>query len=465
MKTAATLAASALMLGVGANAIAADGGRAAFIDTYRELVETNTTLSSGSCTLAAKRMAARLSAAGMAEENLHLFAVPEHPEEGGLVAIYPGSGAKEPILLMAHIDVVEAEAGDWKRDPFTFVQEDGFFYGRGTSDDKAQAAIWTDMLVRFAQEGYRPSRTIKVALTCGEETNGAFNGAEWLAKERRDLIDAAFALNEGGGGDLDENGKVAAQSVQVGEKIFANFELTTRNAGGHSALPRPDNAIYQLADALKRVEAVQFPVEFTDVTRRSFREAGAAMGGKLGAAMIALANDPSDITADAVVSTDPFWRGNTRTTCVATTLQAGHARNALPRRAVANVNCRIFPGNEVAAIRQTLVDAIADEVVEVTLLPPARPSFETPPLDPVVMDPIAAMVAKWYPDAKLTVAMSNGYTDSAFTNAAGIPTYGVPGLWSGPEGTGAHGLDEHIAVDSVLTARDFLTDLVRAYAD
>lgn len=466
MKTLALLAATVAAIGlVPAAQAAGDEGDRVFRDTYRELVETNTTLSSGSCTLAAERMAHRLAEAGVPADGLHLFVVDEHPDEGGLLAVYPGNGAKEPILLMAHIDVVEADPEDWAHDPFVLGEEDGVFHGRGVADDKAQAAIFTDMLVRFAQEGYRPSRTIKLALTCGEESNGAFNGAQWLAAERRDLIDAAFALNEGGGGDVDKSGVVVTQSVQVGEKIFANFELTARNPGGHSASPRPDNAIYELADALKKVEAIRFPVQFTDVTRRSFIETGERLGGAQGAAYIALVNDPLDEDADAIVSQSAYARSNSRTTCVATTLTGGHARNALAQKAVANVNCRIFPGNAIADIRQTLVDAIGNPDIEVTLLEPIRPDFEVPPLDPSVIGPMEALVAQHYPHAKFTVAMSNGYTDSAFTNAAGIPTYGIPGLYCGQDGCGAHGVNERIPVAAVMRARSFLTDLVRAYAD
>src|SRR5215203_829725 len=259
----------------------------AFRDLYRELVETDTRLSSGSCTLAAERMAARLRAAGFADSQLTLFAVPEHPKEGGLVAVYPGtSAATKPILLVAHVDVVEARREDWERDPFNLVEENGYFYARGTSDDKAMAAAWVDTLIRFKQENYRPRRTVKLALTCGEETNGAFNGIEWLAANRRELIDAEFALNEGGGGTTDGKGKVVGQSVQVGEKTFANFRLETRNPGGHSSLPVRSNAIYQLSRALVALDRHEFPLEMSDTTRRFFRYSGAARNDEIGKAMV-----------------------------------------------------------------------------------------------------------------------------------------------------------------------------------
>lgn len=228
---------------------------------YKELVETNTTLSAGSCTLAAERMAARMKAAGFAEKDLTLFSTPDKPREGGLVAVYPGTSKKaKPILLLGHIDVVEANRADWTRDPFALIEEGGFFYGRGTSDDKAQAAIWTDSLIRFKQEGFKPKRTIKLALTCGEETVGAFNGAEWLAQNKRDLIDAEYALNEGGGGRVGPDGKRQILAMQVGEKTVQNFSLETTNPGGHSSVPRPDNAIYALAASISSVARFEFPV-------------------------------------------------------------------------------------------------------------------------------------------------------------------------------------------------------------
>lgn len=438
----------------------------AFRDIYKELVETDTTLSAGSCTLAAERMAARLTAAGFADSQLTLFADPAHPKEGGLVAVYPGtSKTAKPILLIAHIDVVEAKRADWERDPFRMVEEDGYFYGRGTADDKAQAAVWVDTLIRFRKENYKPKRTVKVALTCGEETNGAFNGAEWLAANRRDLIDAEFALNEGGGGDSDGKGKVIGQSVQVGEKTFANFRLETRNPGGHSSAPVPDNAIYQLAAALTKIGQYAFPLEMTDTTRRFFAEAGAARGDETGRAMAALAKDPTDKAAEAIVNADRFLHSNLRTTCVATLLDGGHAPNALPQRAGANVNCRIFPGHPIEEIKAELERVIGDPGVTVTQLPPKRPAPPAPPLDPRVIGPMQTLVDKYWPGLKVIPAMANGYTDATFLGAVGIPTYGIPGMWGDPDGNGAHGLNERMEVRSVYVGRDYMFDLVKAYAD
>lgn len=431
----------------------------------KELVETNTTLSSGSCTLAAERMAARLREAGLPESQITLFADPAHPKEGGLVAVYPGtSKTLKPLLAIAHIDVVEAKREDWLRDPFTLVEENGYFYARGVADTKALAATWVDTLIRFQKSGYKPKRTVKIALTCGEETNGAFNGVEWLAANRRELIDAAFALNEGGGGTTDGKGKVVEQTMQVGEKTFATFRLETRNPGGHSSVPRPDNAIYQLAAALTKIGAYEFPLEMTETTRTYFREAGLGRKDETGAAMVALAANPQDTAAEAIVNRDPSLHSNLRTTCVATMLDGGHARNALAQRAGAFVNCRIFPGHPVEDIRAELARVIGDPGVTVTTLPPLRPAPPPPPLAAEVMGPAAKLVAKYFPGVPLVPVMANGYTDATFLTAVGIPTYGVPGSWFDPDGNGAHGLDERISVKSVYVGRDFLFDLVKAYA-
>lgn len=438
----------------------------AFLATFKELVETNTALSQGSCTLAAERMAARLEAAGFPKEQLFLFAVPEAPREGGLVAVYPGTSDElKPVLAIAHIDVVEAKREDWVRDPFTLDEEDGYFYGRGTSDNKAMAATLVDTLQRFHAEGYRPRRGFKVALTCGEETNGAFNGAEWLAANRRELIDAEFAINEGGGGTADEQGKVVEQTIQVGEKVFANYVLEAINPGGHSSVPRPDNAIYDLTRAVTRIGEYEFPLEFNEVTRNYFLVAGAGRKDALGDAMVALAKDPAEHVAEAIVNADPFLHSNLRTTCVATMLEAGHARNALAQRASANVNCRIFPGHSIESIRQELAGVIGDAKVSVTTLAPERPAPPAPPLDEKVLGPAQALVEQYFPGVPLVPVMSNGYTDSTFLTAVGIPSYGVPGGWGDPDGNGVHGLDERISAQSLLVGRDFLHALVKAYID
>jgi len=437
-----------------------------YLALYKELVETNTTLSVGSCTLAAERLAAHLKSAGFEDKDLTLFSVPDHPKEGGLVAILAGSSkTAKPMLLLGHLDVVEAKRADWTRDPFIFIEENGYFYGRGSSDMKAMDATWVDALMRFKQSGYKPKRTIKLALTCGEETTFAFNGAQWLAQNRPELIAAQFALNEGGGGRTDGHGKLLVQSIQVGEKAVQNYRLETVNAGGHSSVPIRDNAIYELSDALTKVRDHEFPVKFTDTTRVFFTKVGTTRGDELGQAMVALAKNPSDTAAEAIVSKDRSYHSMLRTTCVATLLDGGHANNALPQRATANVNCRIFPGETVEDTKATLEAAIGDPGVKVTLVQPIRPLAVPPPLDPKIIGPAEKLVAKYYPGVPLIPSMSTGATDGIFLEAIGIPVYGAPGGWGDPDGNGTHGLNERRSVRSVFVGRDFLTDLVKIYAD
>ena len=437
---------------------------------YKELVETNTTLSAaqngeGSCTLAAARMAVRLKAAGITDAQLHPFADPAHPNEGGLVAIYPGtSKTAKPLLLLAHIDVVEARRADWTRDPFTLIEENGYFYGRGTLDDKAQASMFTDTLIRFAKSGYKPKRTVKLALTCGEETNGAFNGASFISKNMRELIDAEFALNEGGGGRTDGKGKLLVQTLQVGEKIFQNYRIEATNVGGHSSAPIRDNAIYELADALGKLREFDFPMEMSDVTRAFFAKAGKARGGEVGAAMVKLAANPQDAAAEALVNADKGMHSTLRTTCVATLLDGGHATNALPQRAGANVNCRIFPGHTPEEIRGELERVIADPKMTVTITPPTVPLAKAPPLDPRIVGPVEKLAAKYFPGVPVIPAMSTGATDAIYLAGVGIPTYGVPSVWGDPDGNGTHGLNERVEARALYTARDYLFDLVKAIA-
>jgi acetylornithine deacetylase/succinyl-diaminopimelate desuccinylase-like protein len=436
-----------------------------FRDLYEELVETNTTLSAGSCTQAAEQLATRLKAAGMAPANVQVLTVPEHPKEGSLVAIYPGtSSSAEPILLLGHIDVVEANRADWQRDPFTLVEENGYFYARGSADDKAMSAVWADMLVRFAEEGYRPQRTVKVALTCGEETDTAFNGASWLAQNRRELIDAQFALNEGGGGDTDGKGRLVDQSIQVGEKIYQDYRLVATNPGGHSSGPVRDNAIYAMSDALVRIREHEFPTEFSDTTRVFFARAGAIRSDELGPAMQRLAADPTDAAAEAIVNTDRFFHSMLRTTCVATMIDGGHARNALPQRVEANVNCRIFPGHTPLEIKGELERIIASPGITIALARDDKPLAQSPPLDPAVIGPMERLSEKYWPGVPVIPVMSTGATDSLYLSAVGIPAYGVAGIWGDPDGNGTHGLNERMEVRSLYVGRDYLYDLVKAYA-
>jgi len=416
-------------------------------------------------------MAARLRAAGFPESDLHPFTAPDHPKEGGLVVVYPGRDPKlKAILLLAHIDVVEAKREDWTRDPFTLVEENGSFYARGAMDDKAEASIWVDLLIRYRAENYQPRRTLKVALTCGEETAGAFNGAEWLTKNRRDLIDAAFAINEGGWGELDAQGQRVSLDVEAGEKFPQNYRLEVTNPGGHSSRPVKDNAIYRLAAALTRIGGYDFPVQFNDANRAYFAgmaKIEAAKGeSAVAEAMNGFLHDPADAPALALVSgKDPSWNATLRTTCVATMLDAGHATNALPQRARANINCRIFPGVSAEEVRMKLEELVADPAVKVTTLETRGPPASPPPLTPAIMTPIEKLTAEFWPGLPVLPILQAGATDGEFTNAVGIPTYGVEPVFIGPDLGHIHGLNEYVGVRSLLEGREFLYRLVKIYAE
>ena len=458
-----TWLAAALMMVPGMAAAQARPDQQAFFGLYKEMVETDTTLSAGSCTRAAAQVAARLKAAGYADADLVAFSVPEHAKEGGLVAILKGSDPRaRPLLLLGHLDVVEAKREDWARDPFKLVEEGGYYYARGTVDDKAQAAVWADTMIRLKQASKPPRRTVKLALTCGEETTFAWNGAEWLSKNRRDLIDAEFALNEGGGGRTEPDGRRQLLAVQVGEKAAQNYTMLATNPGGHSSVPRPDNAIYELADAVKAVQAHEFPVRFTDTTRAFFTGTAAAMPVPMADAIRRLLANPQDGAADALVSRDPTLHSTLRTTCVTTLLSAGHAENALPQRASANVNCRIFPGDTVAAVRAEL-QRLAGARVTVTANQPERPVAIPPTLDPKVIGPMTTLAAKHFPGVPLLPIMSTGATDAVFVGSTGIPVYGAPGIFVDRDMGGIHGLNERIRVKSLYDGRDYLFDLVKAY--
>ena len=463
-KFAAALLLGGTVLGTGAMAMDAPlrPDQTEFRGLYKELVETNTTLSSGSCTLAAERMAARLRAAGIKDSQITLFSVPEHPKDGGLVVVYPGTSAKlKPMLLLAHIDVVEAKREDWTRDPFTLIEENGQFYARGTSDDKAQAAVWTDTLVRFAKEGYKPKRTVKLALTCGEESSGAFNGAEYLSKNKRELIDAAFALNEGGGGRADDNGKVMVQTIQVGEKAYQDFTLTATNEGGHSSAPVRTNAIYAMSDAMLKIRDHEFALEFNDTTRVFFAKAGPLYPGAIGKAMTALAANPGDTAAEAVVNQDRSLHSMLRTTCVATMVDGGHAHNALPQRVTVNVNCRMFPGRTADETQAELARVIGNPAITIEQDVKGKPIAKAPPLDPAIIGPMEQLSAKFFPGVPVIPTMSTGATDGVFMGAVGIPTYGVPGIWSDAKLNNIHGLNEHMEVRALYEGRDYLYALVK----
>lgn len=446
-------------------------GEAKFREIYKELVETNTTLSAGDCTLAAQRMAVHLKAGGFADSEIEIFTAPGHPKEGGLLAFYPGSDSKlKPILLLAHLDVVEAKREDWTRDPFTLIEENGNFYARGVIDDKAEAAIFTDSLARLRAAKFKPRRTIKLALTCGEETNGAFNGAKWLTENRRKEIDAEFAVNEGAWGELDSSGKRVAHTVQAGEKSSQNYQFEVINIGGHSSRPVKNNAINHLAEALTRIASYEFPAQFNDGNRAYFTAMAKIQDGKgekeIADAMRAFLANPNDTAALALVSSkNPSWNATLRTTCIATMLNAGHATNALPQRARANINCRIFPGVDRETVRRKLEELAADPEVKVQTLEVRNENPPVPPLTAQILKPLEKLNGKYYPGVPIVPVLQAGATDGAFLNSAGIPTYGIMPIFIGPDLGNVHGLNEYVSVESLLTGRDFLHELIQAYAN
>lgn len=455
-----------LAVAVAARATTSDEGIARFRETYKELVETNTTLSAGDCTLAATRMAARLRAAGYPESDLRIFVPDGHPKEGGLLAVLHGSDSKaKAILMLAHVDVVEAKREDWTRDPFTLIEEGGYFYARGTSDMKAQAAIWVDNLVRFREEGFKPKRTIKLALTCGEETSSALNGAGWLVQNARDAIDADFAITEGVDADLDAQGHRVMVGVLAAEKVSQNFVFEVTNKGGHSSRPVPDNAIYHLVRAVDRVSRYEFPVQLNDANRGYFTGMSRILGGENGAAMAAVVANPDNAAAVAVLDKDRNWHAMLRTTCVATMLSAGHATNALPQRATANINCRIFPGVTPDAVLAQLVKIAADPAVTVSIPETRGPIANPTPLTPRILKPVETVAHQLWPGVPVVPALEPAASDAQFLNPAGIPTYGITGLFTDPDGGNIHGLNERIRVQSVYEGRTFLYRLVKLYAN
>jgi acetylornithine deacetylase/succinyl-diaminopimelate desuccinylase-like protein len=444
----------------------AGDGEAQFRSLYRELVQIDTTLSAGSCTAAAEAMAARLQAAGMAKDSMQVLAPAERPKSGALVAVYPGRDSKlEPLMLLAHIDVVEAKREDWERDPFTLVEEGGFFYARGASDDKAMAAVFADTLVRFSQQGFKPLRPVKLALTCGEETPSTFNSVEWLLRTQPDVLKAKFVLNEGAGGLLDADGRHVALDIQAGEKVYQDFELETTNPGGHSSRPVRDNAINDLAAGLARLAAYQFPISVNTTTRAYFESQAKLAPASIAADMLAVLRDPPDAAAaERLWAANPGWNSMLRTTCVATQIEGGHAPNALPQRARANVNCRILPGVPIESVRAEIRKAVADDRISVRPTgAPGQPA-PVPPLSPAIMGPVKKVAAELWPGVPVVPTLSTGATDGRFLNAAGIPTYGLSGIFHDTEGSRAHGLNERIRVQSLMEGRRFLYEVVKIYA-
>jgi acetylornithine deacetylase/succinyl-diaminopimelate desuccinylase-like protein len=390
---------------------------------------------------------------------------PGHPTKGNLVVRYRGRGQGKPILLLAHLDVVAALRSDWTIDPFVLSEKDGYFYGRGTSDDKAMASIFVANLLRDRREGWVPDRDVILALTADEE-GGDANGVEWLLEKHPDLIAAAYAINEGGGGSL-HNGTPLLNSVQAAEKVPVNFTLTATNRGGHSSVPRPDNAIYELVDGLAKLARFQFPVQLNEVSRTFFERTAALESPETGAAMRAIVANPSDSAASAVLSRDSRYNSMLRTTCVATRLAGGHAYNALPQTASANVNCRIVPTSSPQETRDALVRLLADTGIRITETVPIREkSGAAPsPLTAELMDPVTSIThAMFGASVPVIPVMSTGATDGRFLRAAGIPTYGVSGLFGDPGDVRAHGRDERMLVKSYFEGQEFLHRLVHQLA-
>ncbi len=456
-------------LPLAASAAASRGSddEAAFRALYRQLIEINTTLSAGSCTEAAQAMRKRLVKGGIPAADAEVLVPVERPKDGNLIATLRGSDrTAAPILLLAHLDVVEARREDWLRDPFKLVEEDGWFYARGASDDKAMAAVFTDSLVRYAKERFRPRRDIRLALTCGEETSDTFDGVAWLIAHHPAAMKAAFAINEGAGGELDMHGRPVALQVQAGEKVYQDFRLEVTDPGGHSSRPKKLNPIYALSAALDRIGAYVFPIALNDTTRGYFKAQIELAPPAVAADIKAVLEDPADnAAADRLWSFNPAWNSMLRTTCVATMVDAGHAPNALPQRASANVNCRILPGVPLDAVKNTLTRLVDNGTIAISAVGEPSPVGNAPRLSARVMEPVRKVADTIWPGIAIVPTMSTGATDGRFLNASGTPTYGISGMFHDAEGSHAHGLNERIRVRSLLDGRRFLHELVKIYAN
>ena len=426
-------------------------------DIFRELIEINTSDSIGDTTKAAQAMAVRLKDAGFPDADVQVLG--PHDRKGNLVARYRGAGRRKPLLLVAHLDVVEAVRDDWSVDPFKFLEKDGFFWGRGTTDDKAMAAVWVATFIRYRQQHFVPDRDLIIALTADEE-GGDYNGVQWLLANHRELIDAEYALNEGGESQIKE-GKYVLNAVQSSEKIYQSFRLETRNSGGHSSRPVKDNAIYRLAEGLTRLSKYQFAIKLNEVTTEYYKRMATLYSGQTAADMRAVAKNPYDRAAAERLSKSPYDNALLRTTCVATRLEAGHADNALPQTARAIVNCRILPGDSSSEVRSTLIRVLQDPKISVSAIDDATPS-EPSPLKPEVFRAIEKITTEIWPGVPVVPSMSTGATDGLFLRNAGIPTYGVSGFFEDVEDTRAHGRDERLGVKQFYEGREFLYRLVKA---
>jgi acetylornithine deacetylase/succinyl-diaminopimelate desuccinylase-like protein len=438
-------------------------------DIFKQLVEINTSHSVGSTTIAAEAMAKRLRDAGFAAEDVVVMG--PDPRKGNMIARLHGTGAHRPVLLIGHLDVVEANRSDWTTDPFQFIEKDGYYYGRGTQDMKDGDAIMMATLIRLKQEGYKPDRDIILALTADEE-GGAFNGVDWLVKNHRELVDAGFVLNHDGGGVAEENGKLLGFTVDATEKLYADYQLSSLNPGGHSSMPTADNAIYHLTDALGRLEHYAFAFELNPVTRAELAGMAETYPPEKAALVRAVLRDPPDQGAIAKLSAeDPILNSTLRTTCVATRLAAGHANNALPQTATANVNCRIFPGHSPEEIRQDLVKIVADPKVTVgyvqidgSVTPTAPNQQQLPPvaLSEDVMKPLREVSAEFWPGMPVLPNMAIGASDSRYAYAAGMPSFGLQGVALDNNDIRAHGKDERLPVQSFNTGVQFYYRYLKA---
>ncbi|HKG92932.1 MAG TPA: M20/M25/M40 family metallo-hydrolase [Gemmatimonadaceae bacterium] len=437
-------------------------------EIYKELVEINTVDSVGSVTQAAEAMARRFRAAGFPAADVQVLVPPGKPTKGNLVVRYRGRGgpnAPRPILLLAHLDVVAAKREDWKYDPFVLREENGYFLGRGTADDKAMAAVFVANLLRYRQEGWVPTRDIILALTADEES-GDGNGAAYLSETHRDLIDAAYAINEGSDEARGPDGKPLYLGLQAAEKLAVNYTLTATNPGGHSSQPRPDNAIYQLAHALERLEAYTFPVALNPVSRAYLEQTAKVESPAMAAAMRTVLTNPTDAAALSVLSQSVTYRTAIRTTCVATRLEGGHAYNALPQRASANVNCRVVPTSTPDEVRDQIARVVGDTGVKVVFTFP-RSSYDSgprrpvDPVDPELLSAVTSISKSMWGNVPVIPMMSMWATDGAILRQAGIPTFGVSGMFLKPGEDNSHGLDEKMPVKSFYEGLEFLDRLVR----
>ena len=430
-------------------------------DVYKEVIEFNSVNIGGGTTDVANALAKRFRDAGFPDEDIFLGGV--QPNKHNLVVRYHGSrgaGGPKPLVLLAHLDVVEALKSDWSEgmDPFKFLEKDGYFYGRGIIDDKAQVAIFTALVLQMKKDHATPDRDVVLALTADEE-GGCCNGARWLFSNHRDLVDASFVLNEGAFGFI-RNGKPVANTIEATQKVVGGFTVTAKNRGGHSSLPRSDNAIYQLSAGLMRLSTYKFPVQFNDVSRAYFAQTARIETPEVAAAMRALIKDPADAKAEAVLARDPLYNSMLRTTCVATMLKGGHASNALAQTAEATINCRMLPEARTADVRAAIIQALADTGLEVSNGGNREPRGSAAVV-PEMLRAVEGVTKEMWGDIPVIQIMQGGATDAIPWRNAGIPAYGVSGLMVDPDDLRLHGRDERVPVKSFYDAQEFTGRLVK----